>query len=49
MNIDRIIPGMPAEFFAGFYLGLGLALSVAGVRYLLYWGKAVRNGISEIN
>ena len=45
----KYIPGMPAEFFAGFYPGLGTALSIAGVRYLLYWGKAVRNGISEIN
>ncbi len=37
----KYIPGMPAEFFAGFYPGLGTALSIAGIRYLVYWGKAV--------
>ena len=39
----KYIPGMPAEFFAGFYPGLGTALTIAGIRYLVYWGKAVAN------
>lgn len=33
----KFIPGMPVEFFAGFYPGLGTALSIAGVRYLVSW------------
>ena len=37
----KYIPGMPQEFFAGFYPGLGLALSIAGVRYFISWCKAV--------
>lgn len=37
----KFIPGMPAEFFAGFYPGLGTALSIAGLRYLYSWYKAV--------
>ena len=35
------VPGMPAEFFAGFYPGLGIALSIAGIRYLYSWCKVV--------
>ena len=35
------IPGMPVEFFAGFYPGLGTALSIAGVRYLVSWCKTI--------
>ena len=38
----KFIPGMPAEFFAGFYLGLGAALAIAGLRYFVSWIKAVR-------
>lgn len=38
----KFIPGMPAEFFAGFYPGLGFALSLAGVRYFVSWWQAVR-------
>lgn len=37
----KFIPGMPAEFFAGFYPGLGIALSIAGFRFLVSWVKAV--------
>ena len=37
----KFIPGMPAEFFAGFYPGLGIALSIAGFRFLASWVKAV--------
>lgn len=37
----KFIPGMPAEFFAGFYPGLGMALSIAGFRFLASWVKAV--------
>ncbi|MBQ6985251.1 MAG: hypothetical protein IJQ20_10065 [Paludibacteraceae bacterium] len=37
----KYIPGMPVEFFAGFYPGLGLALSIAGVRYLVSWYKEI--------
>ena len=36
------IPGMPAEFFAGFYPSLGAALSIAGVRYFASCTKALR-------
>lgn len=38
----KFIPGMPAEFFAGFYPGLGAALAIAGLRYFVSWIKAVR-------
>jgi len=38
----KFIPRMPAEFFAGFYPGLGAALSIAGLRYFISWIKAVR-------
>ena len=34
------IPGIPAPFFAWFYLGLGLGLISAGVRFLIRWRKA---------
>ena len=37
----KYIPGMPVEFFAGFYPGLGIALSIAGVRYLYSWCREV--------
>lgn len=37
----KYIPGMPAEFFAGFNPGLGIALSIAGIRYLYSWCKVV--------
>lgn len=43
----KFIPGMPVEFFAGFYPGLGTALSIAGVRYLVSWCKAMREGVPE--
>ncbi len=36
----KFIPGMPVEFFAGFYPGLGTALSIAGVRYFVSWLNA---------
>ena len=35
------IPSMPVEFFAAFYPGLGAALSIAGIRYLVSWCKAI--------
>ena len=37
----KFIPGMPIEFFAGFYPGLGTALSIAGIRYFISWCKAI--------
>ena len=37
----KYIPAMPVEFFAGFYPGLGTALSIAGVRYLVSWCTAI--------
>ena len=33
------IPGIPDPFFAWFYLGLGLGLISAGVRFLIRWWK----------
>ncbi len=33
----KFIPGMPVEFFAGFYPGLGTALSIAGIRFFISW------------
>ena len=39
----KYLPGMPAEFFAGFYPGLGIALAVAGLRFLFSWFKACKN------
>ncbi len=38
----KYIPGMPQEFFAGFYPGLGTALTVSGIRFFLFWCKAIR-------
>lgn len=38
----KLIPGIPSEFFAGFYPGLGAALSIAGIRYLASWWKALK-------
>ena len=38
----KFIPGMPAEFFAGFYPGLGAALAIAGIRYFISWIRAMR-------
>ena len=37
----KFVPGMPVDFFAGFYPGLGTALSIAGIRYLVTWCKAI--------
>ena len=36
------IPGIPEPFFAWFYLGLGLGLISAGVRFLIRWRKGKR-------
>ena len=36
----KYIPGIPAPFFAWFYLGLGLGLLSAGIRFLIRWWKA---------
>lgn len=33
----RFIPGIPTEFFASFYPGLGTALIVAGATFLAKW------------
>lgn len=38
----KFIPGIPAEFFASFYCGLGPALIAAGTRFLSSWIKAGR-------
>lgn len=35
----KYIPGIPESFFAWFYLGLGLGLLSAGVRFLIRWLK----------
>ena len=35
------IPGIPEPFFAWFYLGLGLGLVSAGVRFLVRWRKSL--------
>lgn len=37
----KYIPGMPPEFFAGFYPGLGSALAISGIRYFLSWCRAL--------
>lgn len=34
------IPGIPKPFFAWFYLGLGLGLLSAGIRFLLRWWRS---------
>jgi len=36
----KFIPGIPTEFFASFYCGLGPALIVAGATFLAEWLKA---------
>ena len=41
----KYIPGIPEPFFAWFYLGLGLGLLSAGIRFLIRWWKAI--GISR--
>lgn len=33
----KFIPGIPTEFFASFYPGLGTALIVAGATFLTKW------------
>ena len=33
----KFIPCIPLEFFAGFYPGLGAALSIAGLRFFIAW------------
>ena len=43
----KYIPCMPTEFFAGFYPGLGTALSIAGIRYLVSWYKELKEQSSE--
>ena len=35
----KYIPGIPEPFFAWFYLGLGLGLLSAGIRFLIRWWK----------
>lgn len=35
----KFIPFIPVEFFAGFYPGLGIALSIAGIRFFISWCK----------
>ena len=37
----KFLPFVPSEFFAGFYPGLGLALSIAGIRYFISWVKSI--------
>lgn len=41
------IPCMPVEFFAGFYPGLGTALAVSGIRYLIAWFKAITSSAED--
>ncbi|MBQ9653389.1 MAG: hypothetical protein IJV32_04110 [Bacteroidales bacterium] len=36
----KFIPGVPNEFFASFYPGLGTALIVAGATFLANWTNA---------
>lgn len=36
----KFIPGVPTEFFASFYPGLGIALIVAGATFLSNWLQA---------
>ena len=40
----KLIPGVPTEFFASFYPGLGTALIVAGARFFASWLKAGETG-----
>ena len=37
----KFIPGIPSDFFACFYPGLGTALAVSGVKFFVSWCKAV--------
>ena len=37
----KFIPGVPTEFFAGFYPGLGTALVIAGIRFFASWWQVV--------
>lgn len=37
----KYIPCLPVEFFAAFYPGLGLALTIAGIRFFCSWCKQV--------
>ena len=39
----KFIPGIPTEFFASFYPGLGTALVVAGATFLANWINAKDN------
>lgn len=36
----KFIPGVPTEFFASFYPGLGTALIVSGANFLAKWQEA---------
>lgn len=36
----KYIPGIPASFFAWFYMGFGPGLLSAGIRFLIRWWKA---------
>lgn len=38
----KFIPGIPVDFFACFYPGLGTALSVSGIKFFISWVKAVK-------
>lgn len=40
----KFVPGMPVEFFAGFYPGLGTALIIAGLHYFASWCRAMAGG-----
>ena len=35
----KYVPGIPRTFFAWFYLGLGVGLLSAGIRFLIRWWK----------
>ena len=37
----KFIPGIPVDFFACFYPGLGTALTVSGIRFFVSWCKAM--------
>lgn len=39
----KFIPGVPTEFFASFYCGLGPALIIAGATFLARWAQAGKN------
>ena len=38
----KYIPGIPEHFFAWFYLGLGLGLLSAGIRFLIRWVRVYK-------